>query len=227
MKFNTLNTIISDIMETIRNGHVAQSENISRLQVEQWIHTYRALLLKQDIDKDGDINPQYIQYMDGVSLDLIQESKIGDRSTGSHMLETSIELPKLLDLNHRSGLVSIMDMYGNAIQLGSRSKAKYQTSRKYTCNDYIAFIRGKKLRIEGPDLIEYVNLGVIAENPSEVEKICGSYDQPYPIPADKIPVLKELIFQKELGIRLNVLSDTSNNGKDDLVYEGNRQKVSS
>ena len=47
VKLNTLNTIIDDIMLSIRNGRISESENISRIQVEQWIHQYRAMLIKQ------------------------------------------------------------------------------------------------------------------------------------------------------------------------------------
>ena len=218
VQFNTLNSIIDDLMLSIRNGHVAETENISRLQVEQWVHTYRALLIKQDIDKDGDINPEYVQHIDGLQLQVVQESEFEKGTAGCFLLETIDRLPKLLDLNHRDSLLSITDMYGNLIQLGSRTKAKYQSSRKYTCNDYIAFIKNNRLRLEGPNMIEYVNIAILADNPLEVPE-CGSYDKPYPMPTDKIPVLKELIFQKELGIRLQMRSDMSNDSQDDLTLD--------
>jgi len=216
--FNTLNTLIDDILLTIRNGNIASSENISRIQVEQWIHTYRAFLIKQDIDKDGDINPDYVQNIDGLPLQVIQESDVNNTTAGCFMLETVDKLPKMLDLNHKDSVLSITDMYGNLIQLGIRSKAKYQTNRKYTCNDYIAFLRNGKIRIDGPDVIEYINIAIIAENPLDVPE-CGSYDKPYPLPTDKIPALKDLIFQKELGLRLQMRSDIKNDSKDNLVNE--------
>ena len=66
--FNSLNSLIDDIVLEIRNGDVSASDTLSRLQIEQWIHYYRALLIKQDIDKGRDINPAYLQSLDGVRL---------------------------------------------------------------------------------------------------------------------------------------------------------------
>ena len=57
MKLNTLDSIIDDILLELRNHNISESEPISRLQVEQWITQYRAVLIKQDIDKGRDINP--------------------------------------------------------------------------------------------------------------------------------------------------------------------------
>lgn len=42
MTFNSLNAIIDDIYNILRDNNVSESENLSRIQVEQWIHQYRA-----------------------------------------------------------------------------------------------------------------------------------------------------------------------------------------
>ena len=61
MVLNSLNAIIDDILLEIRNSDIAESESISRIQIEQWIHQYRALFIKQDLDKGRVINPGYVQ----------------------------------------------------------------------------------------------------------------------------------------------------------------------
>lgn len=55
MTFNSLNTIIDDILLIVRDNNISESENLSRVQIEQWIHQYRAYLIKQDLDKGRDI----------------------------------------------------------------------------------------------------------------------------------------------------------------------------
>ena len=47
MTFNSLNTIIDDILLIVRDNNISESENLSRIQIEQWIHQYRAYLIKQ------------------------------------------------------------------------------------------------------------------------------------------------------------------------------------
>nr|DAX07740.1 MAG TPA: hypothetical protein [Caudoviricetes sp.] len=46
MKLNTLNTIVDDILLILRNSTIGESEHISRIQIEQWIHQYRAYLIR-------------------------------------------------------------------------------------------------------------------------------------------------------------------------------------
>ena len=61
INFTTLNTITTDLLNIIRNFDVSRSETISKRQLEMWVHQHRAILLKQDIDKDKLPNPDYIQ----------------------------------------------------------------------------------------------------------------------------------------------------------------------
>lgn len=218
MKLNTLNTIIDDILLELRNSSVAESEHISRIQIEQWLANYRAVLIKQDIDKGRDINPMYIQTMPCIHLDKV------DTVTGKIEYKSNIELPKLIDFHFRTGLVYVKDMYGNLIQLGHETKMKYQRYRKYTCGDYIAYIKNNRLYIEGSDnQLEWVEIGIIAENPADLNE-CFDPDSEYPVPAHMIPVIKDMIFSKELNIMHQMPSDETNNSRDDMQNINVRQQ---
>jgi hypothetical protein len=46
MEIFSLNALIDDILLTARNNAISQSEDLSRAQIESWIHQYRALLIK-------------------------------------------------------------------------------------------------------------------------------------------------------------------------------------
>ena len=218
MKLNTLNTIIDDILLELRNSSVAESEHISRIQIEHWIANYRAVLIKQDIDKGRDINPMYIQTMPCIHLDKV------DTVAGKIEYKSNIELPKLIDFHFRTGLVYVKDMYGNLIQLGHETKMKYQRYRKYTCGDYIAYIKNNRLYIEGSDnQLEWVEIGIIAENPADLNE-CFDPDSEYPVPAHMIPVIKDMIFSKELNIMHQMPSDETNNSRDDMQNINVRQQ---
>lgn len=218
MKLNTLNTIIDDILLELRNSSVAESEHISRIQIEQWIANYRAVLIKQDIDKGRDINPMYIQTMPCIHLEKV------DTAAGKIEYKSNIELPKLIDFHFRTGLVYVKDMYGNLIQLGHETKMKYQRYRKYTCGDYIAYIKNNRLYIEGSDnQLEWVEIGIIAENPADLNE-CFDPDSEYPVPAHMIPVIKDMIFSKELNIMHQMPSDETNNSRDDMQNINVRQQ---
>ena len=55
----TLNQLIDDVLLEARNSNIGESEKLSRHQIEIWIKTYRAQLIKNDIDKGRTVNPMY------------------------------------------------------------------------------------------------------------------------------------------------------------------------
>lgn len=211
----TLNELIDNVLLIARNNNIAESEHLSRAQIEKWIMAYRAMLIKQDIDKDRDINEMYLTTIEPIHLDREEEVQ------GSYVYVGDKELPKLLDFNHRPGVVNVRDMYGNLIQLGSRTKAKLQKYRKATCKDYIAWVKGNKIYVDGDsNQLEYISVDVIAEDPTEADA-CYDPDSEFPIPEAKIPTITQLIMDRELRYMINMPSDDTNNAHDDTQNIGN------
>lgn len=207
----TLSNLIDNIIQIARNNNVAESEHLSRHQIELWINYYRAMLIKQWIDKErilGDIDEMFIQTIEPIHLDKVETVPgkivyVGDR-----------ELPKLIKFNKRVGVVAVKDMYGNLIQLGSQTKSKLQRYRKATCGDYIAWVKGNKVYVEGDsDRLEYISVDVIAENPTELVD-CWTPDDEYPIPASMIPTIISMILERELHVMATMPSDITNNSQD-------------
>lgn len=56
--------------------------------------------------------------------------------------------------------------------------------------------------------MEAINVIGIWENPMELGL---NADEQYPIPVNMLPVLKQLIIERELGLMLNMKSDDRNN----------------
>ena len=181
IELNSLNAIIDGIFLQLRDSNLSESENLSRIQVEQWIHQYRAYLIKQDLDKGRDINPSYIQTLGPLHISKVSTCGVPN---GFHYVSDK-ELPKFIDLH-----------FG-------------------TCNDYIAYLKNNHLYLNGPGFLEYVEIEGILEDPTKVAD-CYDYDSPYPIPANMIPTLKNLIFSKELNIMLTVPTDNTNNSTNDV-----------
>lgn len=208
MKLNTLNTLIDDILLEVRNSTISESEHLSRIQVEQWIHNYRAMLIKQDIDKGRDINPMYLQNIPNIGLKRIETVPGNIEFVGNK------DIPKLIDFHYRTGLINVKDMYGNLIEIGDQTKNKYQKYRKFTSDDNVAYLKQGKLYVSGKfNTLQNVSVDIIAENPADVIDNFDP-DQPYPVPANMIPAIKDLIFNKELNIMMRVKTDDSNDSND-------------
>lgn len=205
----TLNQLIDDVLLEARNSNIAESEKLSRRQIELWIKTYRAFLIKQDLDKDRTINPLYTQTI-RMHISKVEEDPEHFEYVGDD------KLPKLIDFNYRPGVVSVKDSHGNLIQIGSETKMKFQKYRKYTCNDYIAYVKGDEIYVESRNnLIEYIDVEVIAEDPTETIMCYDPNEDEYPIPGAMWATIKQLIFTRDIPTMIQMPSDTTNDSNDD------------
>jgi len=213
IQFNSLNNIIDDILLEARGSNLAESESLSRIQIEQWIIQYRSMLLKQDIDKGRDINEAYVQEIDNISI----SDKDGDDNyiSNSDMWigVSNIEIPATIDFHFEDSIVSITDQYYNPIQLMSEKRAKMQKSRRYTNRTAVAFGKNGYIYIVGQGDVDTIIVRGIFENP--LHPVFGlTADDIYPIPANMIPTLKELIIKKE--IMIYPPTDITNDGSNDI-----------
>ena len=205
----TLNQLVDNILLIARNNNIAESEHLSRKQIEKWIIGYRAMLIKQDIDKGRDINELYLTTIEPIHLDREETvpgyfTYVGDK-----------ELPKLIDFNYRPGVINVRDMFGNIIQIGSRTKAKLQKYRKATCKDYIAWVKNNRIYVDGDsNQLEYISVDVIAEDPTELNA-CFDPDNEFPIPSAMIPTITQMILERELRFMITMPSDDTNDAHDD------------
>ena len=55
----TLNQLCDDILLEARNNNIAESEKLSRRQIELWIKSYRAMLIKQKLDKKEKLDDMF------------------------------------------------------------------------------------------------------------------------------------------------------------------------
>lgn len=206
----TLNQLIDNILLIARNSNIAESEHLSRIQIEKWIIAYRAMLLKQDIDKGYDIDSMYTTTIGPIHLNRIESIP------GRFTYVSDTELPKLVSSHNNNGLCNVKDLFGNLIQVGDQTKAKYQKYRKATCNDYIAWLSNNRIYVQGDsNKLEYIQVEVVLEDPTE-EQECFDPDSEFPIPSAKIPTITQLIMNNELKVLTAMPSDTTNDSRDDL-----------
>jgi hypothetical protein len=225
--YNSLNTIIQDLFDTIRNSNIAESENISKNMVEQWVHQYRSLLLKQDLDKGRYVNQTYVQEINGII--------VGPSNTGSLVLRpmdgidvfvSEIKIPKTIDLQFKSGIISLTTIDGREIQVLPESRALRQFDRKWTKDDTVAFLKEDRLYLLSLEDLEMVNGKFIFEVPTEIGEVLtinGYIDynrnDVYHIPANLIPTMKEMILKRELMITIQQMPDIVNDGTESSTIE--------
>jgi len=207
----SLDKIVHDLLLIIRGSNVSQSEPISTRQIEEWAHQYRAVLLKRDLDKNRMPNPDYIQEIPNLALSSIEGSEANDIGSDCYIFRSTLQLPKALDLSKKSGITYVGTILGVQIQMVPYNRFRWQEYKKYTSHDKLAFLRNQYMYVSNNTLLEYINVRGVFENPLELTAFNDvDYRENYPIPMDKIPALKEMILQKELGLMAKVPTDDKN-----------------
>jgi hypothetical protein len=221
--FTTLRTITNDLLKIIRASNISSSETISIRQIEDWVHQYRAVLLKRDLDKGKKPNPDYIQEINHLRLEETEvegDDIINDRDkSNTRIKRTVLKLPNTIDLNFNSGFMYIGTPMDEEIQLVPEGRVRWQQYKKYTLNDRLCFLRNQQLYVINDFPLEYIKVRGIFEVPSEVGRFVNpitnqpyfDLDSKYPIPINMLPDLKAMILQKELKIEAVAPTDVTNN----------------
>lgn len=55
----TLNELCDDVLLEARNNNISESEKISKYQIMLWIKSYRAMLIKQKLDKKENLDDMF------------------------------------------------------------------------------------------------------------------------------------------------------------------------
>lgn len=242
MIYETLNTLTEDLLKIIRGSKISRSEVISKRQIENWIHQYRAYLLKQDLNKGRYANPDYIQEIPFLSLEQVSVEGAGtaltfnyefdfplqgERQSGvNFLLRTVLPVPKAIDLNFKSGFTFIGKVDGTEIQLLPEHRSIWQQFKRWGKQSIVAHykIDGKIYLTNNEPTLDYISVRGIFENPAEVARFINpntgipyfTIDSRYPIPNNLVPTLKELILKKELGIEADANSDNKNDSSNGL-----------
>jgi hypothetical protein len=207
MEFISLKTLVFDLLNIIRGSKPIDDEPISEKQIESWLHQYRAMFLKRDIDKGKMPNPDYVQTIDDISLEY---------DSTKEMYRSSIDIPNTLDFNHKSGITFVGDKYGNQLQLIPEKRINYQKYNKWTQDDTLAFLSNNRIYLYNSKGLDTFYLRGIFENPIEAAEANGdtyNYDSPYPVPMSMVNGIKKDILKNELGIEWQAPSDEVNNAE--------------
>lgn len=224
INFISLSTIVEDLLLIIRGSSIVSTEPISKIQVENWVHQYRSLLLKRDLDKGKYPNPSYIQsinYLKLSKVDIAGEDNITPPSTGYYVFKSDLEIPTTVDLNFKSGLTYVGTPGGDEILFVPEERSKWQMYKKYTGNEAVAYLKNNYIYVIYGEPLEYISIRGIFNIPSEVGRFVNpETDQPYfnldtsyPVPVNMIPTLKQMILKSELGIESTSPSDDVNDSQ--------------
>ena len=210
MKYNTLDTIIDDIMLEMRRNNITESETYSRKQIEQWLIQYRLLMLKELSNAKLPIPDSYFQRF---ITELTQGKKNNLGGMGIYDMVSKIKIPDYFCSNIGDRFITSYDMFGNEIQVMSEKRSRGNSNSRHFYNAKPTAYIGtdRKYHADNTDGVNIVEIGGIFVNPTEVPFFDYKNDM-YPLDPGELPKIKQLIFQGEL--KFNLMPDVRNDGKE-------------
>lgn len=225
----TKNHLIFDLLLTVRGGAISNSEQISENQVGFWIDNTRVKLIRQDIDKRHSINPDLVQSLGCVEVELTDGSECGCKTTGCSIVKTKLQIPKAIETYYRNLITRVGPVQSTAIAYSfiPYEQAIWSGNNPYTSKIPKAFLHngfmyvvGKRQQIK---YLKYINIQGIFESPEDVSSFqtcdgdsCFTVDSKYPISAAMIEDLKRMILEANFRIAATAPTDHSGDSKHDV-----------
>ncbi len=218
--------LTEDILKIARGSNISKDETISRRQIWDWIHQYRALLIIQKINKGQDIDDSWIQRMNCLALEVKDRaecpSTLSTIESGCTILRTIQEVPPIIKVAHMDGLLFVGNIDGKPYQIISEQRIHFITHKPFSGRDTFAYVKGNYVYILNNLPLKYISLYGIFSDPTDLSTyinscsstVCYHVDtEDYPISYDIIPAIKEMIIKNEMGIQISSPSDKDNDAQ--------------
>jgi hypothetical protein len=200
----TLRELGYDIMELYR-ANIRNDDEVDIRQIYYWIHTTRAKLLKQKLDKPFTlINNSYIQYLPALEMQSLDASMIVNSPSGRYYSSTVLNLPFTLERNnytHTYVKIGPPDIIGEGYPIIRYEDVSTYGNGKFNGNTVAVFILGDRICLMSHNEqsvrgIKHISASGVFQNPMEAGKLISptfSEDDNYPISFSMIDDMKSII----------------------------------
>lgn len=220
----TLRQIYFNIMNIIRGGRQSDDELISERQMTFMVNYYRGMLIRQDYEKKRNINPDIVQDLKCVPVVLVDKADCCEIVTDCYILRTETPIPKTIEFYYNNALMYVggVDKV-HPFQISSIYESTWASGNRLTGSLEKAYLLNGYVYITSNTVLKHVNIRGIFEDPITAMEYnacnnhytCEPYEEPYPVSASMIPIITQMIMEKELRLVLTPRSDYVGNAKED------------
>lgn len=227
MTTTTLNELTYRLIQLYRSNYKID-DSVPVELFEDWIHSTRAMLLKQRLSKPFTHYSQaIIQTLGPVELEQVESSIAGDTS-GKYMLRTVRDIPLPINTPGNLGAftrIGPADRADNKFKLVSYDTALFSGYGKFNSKDIHAFMLDGKIYITARNLevyklIEKIDIHGVFANPVSAALFKNpdwTRDHDYPVDKHLIDDMENIITKTKYPFILEGITDPFNNAKDDLA----------
>lgn len=223
---NTLNQIAQDILSIVRAKRV-DDYIVTAAQVKRWINYKRSVFVKQELNKKGPIDEDYIQDLGCVDLVKVPNGECGDQCL---VLRTCKKIPSPVSIG--TGLLAItrvgpVKKTSRAYSFVDSSQISWSGNGRFSKGNIYAYYMNGYMYLEISNAnplsrnLKKINIRGVFENPDAAADFtecngtsCYDNNTPYPIKEWMIDGIINSILEERFGIIERSIVDTKNDEAD-------------
>lgn len=210
----TLQELISDLRNTRYGGIFNDDSAMPDGLLAEWIHTKRAYVVRQDLNKGRMMPPQLEQDLGCVPLECASAVECCDIPIGISsdlVIKRTPELPQPIYFDGAADRVVSQFTYvgeidrQTAIELTTTPIAIRSRYLKWTSRLRRAYYLNKRLYVVNAGMLEHINVRGVFEDPTDVVLFktcagepCYSDDMPYPMTLPLWNIARQMIMDVEM-----------------------------
>jgi hypothetical protein len=219
----SLNEIVYTLKNLPNGGIQSDDTDISDAQIEFIVNYYRALLIKQEIDKKKRNFAVYEQDLGAVAVSLIDAAECVEIATDCDILRTVNRIPTPLDVNNSIAITAVQTVDGStSFPQTFLARAKWERFNRWTPRTRKWYYKNGHVYVTNDEELETINIRGIFEDPRLVSqyltcdnKVCWTADSEYPMAEWMIKRVVDIFAQGEGKILYSQAVDDTNNANDD------------
>lgn len=220
----TANKLVSDIRNIATSGSNPIEFRIEDSQILFWCNEIRSKLISQAIDKKSDISDAWLQLISCLELEQVDKSECCEVTTNCFILKTKKQLPSALESKGEDMINRVETPNGKLISKTNPLEEKYIKYNKYVKEKARWFLKNGYIYIVNEDLIDYINVWGIWEDPLELKNFvacdgneCFNWNDSYPVTMKMATDITDIVLKTKVFPYLQLPADNTNDANNTTV----------
>lgn len=234
---STLREITTDIFNMMHAGRGNDDSSISYFEVEYWVKTTRAMLIRQDLGKGRTVSENIVQHLmcqKVIPVDTNDCPECLNNFSGCYIARTEKPMPRFIEIPDRDLFLSAQpsNILSQNYTLIPRNRVSYIRKNKWGKDMPYIFMRNNFLYIIGDPDTEWITVEGVYEDPTELANYtncvsgspCYQDEDRFPISEWMIELMKQMIL-KNNSLIMSTGMDLSEDGNPNTAIPSQKPPI--
>lgn len=238
----TLAELIYELRGIIRRENLFDDDRLDDRLLKHWVHNQRALWVRNEMNKPRSTDEQIIQTLGCIPLEVADRTSCPEFLTGYSILQTSVEIPKTIELNNSDGILEVgpVDKISRPFSYINLNRARFAGEGVFNRNIIFGFRYGQRILLIAKEMesgsflkyLAYLRLRGVFEDPEDVatfNHVDGS--SCYDIQTDDYPLnrwmwnyIRNAIIEANFQLLVSAPTDKENDSTETLTVDTNEKR---